>query len=66
MGRKKGQRFCGKNCVNAKSKICRCICGGENHGKDKKNTGDLDNDLEDIENIRDLEKDLKDLDIDEN
>jgi len=26
---------CGDRCHNAKSKLCKCECGGKNHGKDR-------------------------------
>jgi len=26
---------CGDRCHNAKSKLCKCECGGKNHGKNR-------------------------------
>ncbi len=30
---RKGKRVCNSTCHHAKGDVCRCICGGENHGK---------------------------------
>lgn len=30
------RRACGPHCYNAKSKTCRCSCGGKNHGKGRR------------------------------
>jgi hypothetical protein len=33
VGNSEGSRRCDAKCYDAKGSICRCVCGGRNHGK---------------------------------
>jgi len=55
---REGKRQCNARCYNAKHPKCRCICGGENHGKKEQATQEANRSMEEIKRIKGLFKPL--------